>query len=148
MKGSTFFAIAVIVTVSIFTEEVKGYAAKCKDMDLISSEQEMMHMNDCLKSINAATYKDINSENVGCFTKCCMDKMGLVDADGKAHKENINGAIGSLWPDADLRKAMQEGIGKCLDTDGSTLKKDDDAKCSSFQPLSACMHAAFMAVCA
>jgi len=107
----------------------------------------MMHMNDCLKEVKVTDFKEITGDKLGCFTKCCMAKMDLVDSAGKAHKENINKAIGALWTDEALKTAMQAGIGKCLDDEGSLLKMDDDVACSSFKPLSSCMHAAFMDVC-
>ena len=51
---------------------------KCKGIDMNFTEEQVMHLEDCMKLVGITSIHDLGIENAGCFSKCAMIKKGLV----------------------------------------------------------------------
>ena len=109
------------------------------------TEEQVMHLKDCMDVVGITNIHDLGIENAGCFSKCAMIKKGLYDAEGKPHKEKISNLMGNSVPES-IQADVQNRIEQCLDAEGDKIDVNEE-DCSSFLPLSMCVHAAFTELC-
>ncbi|CAG7717146.1 unnamed protein product [Allacma fusca] len=148
LHNFVIYALVLISTVRC-SEEIKKAVddATCKGHDIDVSEEDMGVILECASELGMKSKNDINMEKMPCFSRCLIEKQGLVDHDGNLHKEKIL----DLDKDSNLPQALKEDIrkhlGACLDEHGPTAKADDKS-CKSFEPLTVCIHKAYLHVCA
>jgi len=118
---------------------------KCKGVDINISDEQMMVILECAAELQVMSKADLTPEKMPCFSKCLLEKKGLIDHDGTPHKEKIVNMVDNGLPEA-LQADVKKHLAQCLDDHGSKVKKDD-ATCMSFEPLTKCVHDAFIHLC-
>jgi len=138
-------ALAILFILNAVFKQAHGIT-KCKGVDMTFTEEQVLHMKDCMKLVGIENIHDLGIENAGCFSKCAMQKKGLIDADGKPHKEKIVNMMDASIPE-ELRTGLRGAMEKCLEAEGDKINVNEE-DCSSFLPLSMCVHSAFSNLCA
>ncbi|CAG7717145.1 unnamed protein product [Allacma fusca] len=120
--------------------------AKCKGHDLNVSEKRKAVIVDCSMQLGIKSKSDFTPEKLPCFSKCLIEKQGLVDENGKPHKEKILQIQSDSKLPEELKAEIRKLMGDCLDEHGSKIQMDDKT-CKSFEPLTMCVHKSYMTLC-
>lgn len=86
---------------------------QCRGVDLDIAEDHVMHINECMKEAGAKEVKDIEPGKMACFGKCVFNKKGLIDTNGKPHKEKIMNMIVDKMPKA-VHDDLNKRVAVCL----------------------------------
>ncbi|ODN03642.1 hypothetical protein Ocin01_03027 [Orchesella cincta] len=136
-------AIFVILQASLVRSEDKKF--QCDGHEITMSEKQVEGMKACAEVIGIKSMEEMTPDKIPCFAKCIMEKGGLLDAEGKPHKENILMNIDAAVPE-EMKSTYKAAMEKCIDEHGHHLSPKDET-CMSYGPMAMCGMQAFKNIC-
>jgi hypothetical protein len=146
MKSVSLVAVLLIGVAINSSVNGQDFEVKCRSSTIKLTADHLKLMNECLGTLGVKSVMELSPSTAGCFGKCLFEKEGLLDGEGKPHKENIMKAMDDGLP-ADLVEPWKKEMEICLDTDAKSIKVPDDANCSSYMPAMMCFHMAYFKIC-
>ncbi|CAL8094111.1 unnamed protein product [Orchesella dallaii] len=143
LTGLAFLAVFVILQASLVRSEEKKF--KCDGHEITMSDKQVEGMKACAEAIGIKSMEEMTPDKIPCFAKCIMEKGGLLDAEGKPHKENIMMQIDASVPEA-MKTTYKAAMEKCIDDHGHHLSPNDQT-CMSYGPMAMCATQAFKNIC-
>ncbi|CAL8094107.1 unnamed protein product [Orchesella dallaii] len=139
----TLIAFCIVFLADLVRSDHKK--VECAGHDISLSQQEIDAMKKCFDKIGITSLEDMKEDHLPCLAKCIMEDEGLLDEQGKPHKESIMRDIDTAVPEK-MREKYKAAMEKCIDDHANDFSPDDEL-CTSYRPFIMCVLQAVNNIC-